>query len=67
VTVKTRLFRARLRLRRSIERRLRGGFDAIFPSARRAAPPWRIASSPASGWGAPGRDWDILVGSDVGG
>src|SRR5690606_40921142 len=31
VTVKTRLFRARLRLRRSIERRLRKGFDAIFP------------------------------------
>ena len=31
VTVKTRLFRARLRLRKSIERRLRGGFDAIFP------------------------------------
>ena len=31
VTVKTRLFRARQRLRKSIEQRLRGGFDAIFP------------------------------------
>ena len=33
VTVKTRLFRARQRLRRSIERRLEGGFDAVFPFA----------------------------------
>lgn len=31
LTVKTRLFRARQRLRRAIEKRLRGGFDAIFP------------------------------------
>lgn len=31
ITVKTRLFRARQRLRRMIEQRLRGGFDAIFP------------------------------------
>ncbi|GMG84921.1 RNA polymerase sigma factor [Paralimibaculum aggregatum] len=35
VTVKTRLFRARQRLRRAIERRLQGGFDAIFPFAGR--------------------------------
>lgn len=33
VTVKTRLFRARQRLRRSIERRVRAGFDDIFPFA----------------------------------
>jgi RNA polymerase sigma-70 factor, ECF subfamily len=46
VTVKTRLFRARLRLRRSIERRLRGGFDAIFPfgGARCAAMADRIVA-----------------------
>lgn len=31
VTVKTRLFRARRRLRIALERRVRGGFDAIFP------------------------------------
>jgi RNA polymerase sigma-70 factor, ECF subfamily len=31
VTVKTRLFRARRRLRTAIERRVRGGFDAVFP------------------------------------
>ena len=31
VTVKTRLFRARQRLRRAIEKRLRGGFDTVFP------------------------------------
>ena len=38
VTVKTRLFRARQRLRKAIEKRLRGGFDAIFPfGGRRCA------------------------------
>jgi RNA polymerase sigma-70 factor (ECF subfamily) len=31
VTVKTRLFRARLRLRAALEKQVRGGFDAIFP------------------------------------
>ncbi|HQU68712.1 MAG TPA: RNA polymerase sigma factor [Albidovulum sp.] len=31
VTVKTRLFRARRRLRGAVERRIRGGFEAIFP------------------------------------
>ncbi|QIE55014.1 RNA polymerase sigma factor [Pikeienuella piscinae] len=31
VTVKTRLFRARRRLRNALERRVQGGFDAIFP------------------------------------
>ncbi len=31
ITVKTRLFRARRRLRNTIEHRVRGGFDAIFP------------------------------------
>ena len=31
ITVKTRLFRARRRLRATLEARLRGGFDAVFP------------------------------------
>ncbi|WP_377189641.1 RNA polymerase sigma factor [Ruegeria meonggei] len=31
ITVKTRLFRARRRLRTTIEHRVRGGFEAIFP------------------------------------
>lgn len=31
LTVKTRLFRARRRLRAALETRIRGGFDAIFP------------------------------------
>ncbi len=31
ITVKTRLFRARRRLRAHLERRVNGGFDAIFP------------------------------------
>ncbi|PVH29155.1 RNA polymerase sigma factor [Pararhodobacter oceanensis] len=31
ITVKTRLFRARRRLRQSLEARLKGGFEAIFP------------------------------------
>ena len=31
VTVKTRLFRARRWLRTDLERRVKGGFDAIFP------------------------------------
>ena len=31
VTVKTRLFRARRRLRKVLEQRLQGGFDAVFP------------------------------------
>lgn len=31
VTVKTRLFRARRRLRAALERRIQGGFEAIFP------------------------------------
>jgi len=31
VTVKTRLFRARRRLRRSLDARLSGGFEALFP------------------------------------
>lgn len=31
LTVKTRLFRARRRLRAALEARIRGGFDAIFP------------------------------------
>lgn len=31
ITVKTRLFRARLRLRSQIEEKVRGGFEAIFP------------------------------------
>ncbi|SLN33871.1 RNA polymerase sigma factor [Ruegeria meonggei] len=31
ITVKTRLFRARRRLRTAIEHRVQGGFDAIFP------------------------------------
>ncbi|MCL6284215.1 RNA polymerase sigma factor [Ruegeria sp. 2012CJ41-6] len=31
ITVKTRLFRARRRLRSTIEQQIRGGFDAIFP------------------------------------
>jgi RNA polymerase sigma-70 factor (ECF subfamily) len=47
VTVKTRLFRARLKMRRSIERRLRGGFDAIFPfgGARCAAMADRVVAA----------------------
>lgn len=46
VTVKTRLFRARQRLRRAIERRLKGGFDAIFPfgGARCAAMADRVVA-----------------------
>ncbi len=35
VTVKTRLFRARRRLRKQLEDRLQGGFDMIFPFAGR--------------------------------
>lgn len=31
ITVKTRHFRARLRLRKALEGRLKGGFDAVFP------------------------------------
>jgi RNA polymerase sigma-70 factor, ECF subfamily len=31
VTVKTRLFRGRRRLRKVLEERLSGGFDAVFP------------------------------------
>lgn len=31
ITVRTRLFRARYQLRRHLETRLRGGFDAVFP------------------------------------
>lgn len=31
ITVKTRLFRARRRLRAALEKELRGGFDAVFP------------------------------------
>lgn len=31
ITVKTRLFRARRRLRNHLERRLRGGFESVFP------------------------------------
>ena len=31
ITVKTRLFRARRRLRSALEKRIQGGFDAIFP------------------------------------
>lgn len=31
ITVKTRLFRARRRLRNALEKRIHGGFDAIFP------------------------------------
>ncbi len=31
ITVRTRLFRARYQLRRHLEMRLRGGFDAVFP------------------------------------
>lgn len=31
ITVKTRLFRARRRLRAALEARMRGGFEAIFP------------------------------------
>ncbi|MFC3568178.1 RNA polymerase sigma factor [Paracoccus simplex] len=31
ITVRTRLFRARRQLRRALEVRLRGGFDAVFP------------------------------------
>lgn len=31
ITVKTRLFRARRRLRQALERQVHGGFDAIFP------------------------------------
>lgn len=51
VTVKTRLFRARARLRRSIERRLRGGFDAIFPfdGARCNAMTERVVAALGSG------------------
>lgn len=54
VTVKTRLFRARLRLRRSIERRLSGGFDAIFPfgGARCAAMADRVVAAIGLGAGA---------------
>ena len=46
VTVKTRLFRARQRLRRAIEKRLRGGFDAVFPfgGARCAAMADRVVA-----------------------
>ena len=46
VTVKTRLFRARQRLRKVIEKRLRGGFDAIFPfgGARCAAMADRVVA-----------------------
>lgn len=46
VTVKTRLFRARQRLRRKIERHLRGGFDAIYPfgGARCAAMADRVVA-----------------------
>lgn len=47
VTVKTRLFRARQRLRKAIEKRLRGGFDAIFPfgGARCAAMADRVVAA----------------------
>ena len=47
ITVKTRLFRARLTLRRAIERRLRGGFEAIFPfgGARCAAMADRVVAA----------------------
>jgi RNA polymerase sigma-70 factor (ECF subfamily) len=31
ITVRTRLFRARKRLRAGLEARLRGGFEAVFP------------------------------------
>ena len=31
ITVKTRLFRARRRLRKALEGRIKGGFDAVFP------------------------------------
>jgi RNA polymerase sigma-70 factor, ECF subfamily len=31
ITVKTRLFRARRWLRQDLERRVKGGFDAIYP------------------------------------
>ena len=56
VTVKTRLFRARLRLRRSIERRLRGGFDAIFPfgGGRCAAMADRVVAALLLGGSGPG-------------
>lgn len=47
VTVKTRLFRARQRLRKAIEKHLRGGFDAIFPfgGARCAAMADRVMAA----------------------
>jgi RNA polymerase sigma-70 factor, ECF subfamily len=56
VTVKTRLFRARLRLRRSIEQRLRGGFDAIFPfgGARCSAMADRVVAALRLGGSGPG-------------
>jgi RNA polymerase sigma-70 factor (ECF subfamily) len=56
VTVKTRLFRARLRLRRSIERRLSGGFDAIFPfgGSRCAAMADRVVAALRLGGSGPG-------------
>lgn len=46
VTVKTRLFRARQRLRKAIEKHLRGGFDAVFPfgGARCAAMADRVVA-----------------------
>jgi RNA polymerase sigma-70 factor (ECF subfamily) len=31
ITIKTRLFRARRHLRATLEARLRGGFEAVFP------------------------------------
>ena len=31
ITVKTRLFRARSRLRASLEKQLKGGFETVFP------------------------------------
>lgn len=47
ITVKTRLFRARQRLRNTIEKHLRGGFDAIFPfgGARCAAMADRVVAA----------------------
>jgi RNA polymerase sigma-70 factor (ECF subfamily) len=47
VTVRTRVFRARRRLRAALERRVRGGFEAIFPfdGARCAAMTDRVVAA----------------------
>lgn len=52
VTVKTRLFRARRRLRIALEKRLKGGFEAVFPfdGARCAGIADRVVCALKKGW-----------------